>query len=156
MRRSASTDLLRRYWPLVLPIAYLLHLAEEWWGGEGLSAWTLRELGAQISPQRFVVINGILWPLFAVMTMLAIRYARMAWFLTSFGTLVATNATLHVLGSLVFMSYSPGVVTGVLLYLPLGGGAIVAGRSELPHRTFVIAVLLGFAAHAVVPLLAFV
>jgi hypothetical protein len=35
---------------------------------------------------------------------------------TSFGTVIVINAALHGLGTVVSSSYSPGLVTGLLLY----------------------------------------
>jgi hypothetical protein len=54
---------------LLLPVAFLLHLAEEWFGG--ISAWTLIALGNEISPERFMLINGIAFPIFVAGTVAA-------------------------------------------------------------------------------------
>ncbi len=145
-----------RWWPLMLPIAYLLHLLEEWFGGEGFASWTARALGAPVSPTRFIVLNGIVWPLFAILTVLAMRRPKLAWFLTTFGALIVINASLHVLGALATASYSPGLVTGLLLYLPFGGRAVADGLERLPHQTFVAAIVLAVAIHAIVAFIAFV
>ncbi len=145
-----------KWWPLLLPTAYLLHLLEEWFGGEGFASWTMRALGAPVSPTRFIVLNSIVWPLFAVLTLLAMRRPRVAWFLTTFGALIVINASLHALGSLATASYSPGLITGVLLYLPFGGIAVADGLQRLPHQTFVAAIALAVAIHAVVAFIAFV
>lgn len=146
----------RKWWPLFLPLSYLLHLCEEWWGGEGFAAWTERALGAPVSTTRFIVLNSIVWPLFAILTVLAMRRPKLAWFITTFGTIVLINAALHALGSLASWSYSPGLVTGVLLYLPFGAMAVASGLRELPPRTFITAVVLGFLVHAAVAVIAFV
>ena len=145
----------KRWWPLLLPASYLLHLFEEWFCGEGFAVWTERALGQPVSTTRFLILNGVVWPLFAVLTLAAIRRPSLAWFLTSFGTLVVINAVLHGLGSLASSSYSPGLVTGLLLYLPIGTFAIRRGLQQLPAGAFARAVFLGVAAHIVVALIAF-
>jgi uncharacterized protein with HXXEE motif len=145
-----------RWWPLLLPCAYLLHLAEEWWGGEGFVLWTARAaLGRQVSPTRFLVLNGIVWPLFAALTVAALRKPALAWFLTTFSTVVVVNAVLHALGSLATNSYSPGLLTGLLLYLPVGTYALVSGSRQLPPHTFALAVLGGILIHVLVAAIAF-
>lgn len=145
----------RRLWPVLLPLSYLLHLAEEWWGGEGFAAWTARAVGAPVSTTRFLVLNGIVWPLFTILTVVAIRRSELKWFLTTFGTIVLINATLHVLGTFVSSSYSPGLITGVFLYFPIGGLAVASGRRQLSSTSFGVAVLAGFIAHALVAVIAF-
>lgn len=145
----------RRGWPLLLPLAYLLHLAEEWWGGPGFAAWTLSALGREVSPTRFLLLNGVVWPVFAVMTAIASRRPSQAWFLTTFGTIVVVNAILHGLGSLASRSYSPGLLTGLFLYVPLGGHAVAAGARELAAPRFTLAVIGGLLAHALVAVVAF-
>ncbi|HEX9667955.1 MAG TPA: HXXEE domain-containing protein [Thermoanaerobaculia bacterium] len=153
--RPALSRRVRDSWPLLLPSAYLLHLAEEWWGGEGFASWTARALGRQVSPSRFLLLNGIVWPLFAVLTVMALRKPALAWFPTTFSSIVLVNGVLHALGSLATGSYSPGVVTGVLLYLPLGAYGLVVGRRRLPPRTFALAVLAGILVHVLVAVIAF-
>lgn len=55
-----------RLWPLLLPLGYLLHLAEEQWGGVGLAAWASGALSAPLTDARFLVINGVAWPIVLV------------------------------------------------------------------------------------------
>lgn len=145
----------RPWWLLLLPLSYLLHLAEEWWGGEGFAAWTARAVGSPVSTTRFIVLNSIVWPLFSVLTVAAILRQRLAWFPATFATVVVINTVLHGLGSLATASYSPGLITGVLLYLPVGIAALVHSRRVVTPRSFQLAVLLGFLIHAAVAVIAF-
>lgn len=78
-----------------------------------------------------------------------------AWFVVTFGTIVLINGTLHVLGSGGSASYSPGVITGLALYLPLGITTLRLGRTRSSAGTFWAAVLLGVAIHGVVAVVAF-
>lgn len=149
---SGSSTEPGRWWPLLLPAAYLIHLAEEWWGGVGFAAWTANALGRPVSETRFLVINGIALPILTVCTLIAVRSRSFRWFVISFGTLVLVNGILHLLGSLVTASYSPGVVSGSLVYLPLGALALRDGRTD---EGFGRAVALGIALHVVVAVIAF-
>lgn len=143
------------WWPLLLPFAYLCHLCEEWWGGVGFAAWTRQALGVEVSPARFLLLNGFVWPLFLVCTIAAIRAPRFAWFLVAFATIVVLNGSLHLLGTLAYSSYSPGLVTGVLLYLPIGGWVLVRSASRMSSGLFWLGVAMGLLFHAAVAAIAF-
>jgi hypothetical protein len=144
----------RPWWLLLLPAAYGVHLAEEWWAGEGFAAWTERLAGAPVSTTRFLILNGVVWPLFATLTVLAIVRGRPAWFPTTFATVVLINAALHLLGSLATATYSPGLASALLLYAPVGGAALAHGRRVAPESVG-RAVALGVAIHAAVVVIAF-
>jgi hypothetical protein len=143
------------WWLLLLPVSYLFHLAEEWWGGEGFAAWTARAVGSPVSPTRFILLNGFVWPLFFSLTIAAILRQKLAWFPAVFATVVLVNAALHILGSLATSTYSPGLVTGVLFYLPVGAAALVFSRRFAAPSAFRRAVLVGVLIHAVVGVIAF-
>ena len=138
---------------LLLPVAFLLHLAEEWFGG--ISAWTLVALGSEIRPERFALINGIAFPIFAIGTLAAYRHARMAWFGVTFAALLGLNAVLHTLATLGFGQYSPGTVTGLLLYVPLSAIVLRSSAARLSRPVFVKAVLFGVLLHGLVSFFAF-
>jgi hypothetical protein len=140
---------------LLLPLAFALHLAEEIWGGMGLPAWSASVLGAGISPARFLAINAVAWPLFALAMLLATRHARCAWFAVALASLLGLNGALHALATLAFATYSPGTLSGVLLYLPLSAWILRRMHRRLPRSTFVGAIVAGIALHAGVALLAF-
>lgn len=152
MSSSGSAHAARRWWPLLLPLSFLLHIGEEWWGG--FAVWTERALGMGVSTDRFIVLNGIGWPLFAVLTVVAVRQPSWWWFVTTFATLVVVNAVLHALASLATWTYSPGLITALCLYLPVGGFALLDGSRRRPRATFGWAVLLGVAIHAAVTAIA--
>jgi hypothetical protein len=145
----------RAWWLLLLPLSYLVHLAEEWWGGEGFAAWTARAVGSPVSTTRFLVLNGIVWPLFLALTIAAIVRPRLAWFPATFATVVLINAGLHALGALATASYSPGLISGLLLYLPLSLATLRAARRSLTPRSFAVAVLSGLLIHGLVAVIAF-
>jgi len=142
-------------WLLLLPAAYVAHLCEEWWGGPGFPAWTQATFGAEISPTRFLAINAIALPLFIAGTIGAVRNHRFALVAAAFSALFFVNGVVHLLASAAFGTYSPGTITGALLYLPLGGFALVSMSRLLPSPVFSRAVFAGIAAHALVSFVAF-
>ena len=139
---------------LLLPVAFLLHLAEEWFGG--ISAWTLIALGNEISPERFVLINGIALPIFVAGTVAAYYYPRMAWFSASFAALLGLNGVMHSLATLGLGLYSPGTVTGLLLYVPLSAIVLRASATQLSGTTLASSILFGVVIHGLISFLAFI
>lgn len=66
----------RPWWLSLLPLAFLAHIGEELWGGEGFVAWTGRLLASALSLPRYTVINAIGWSVFAGLTLLGITRAE--------------------------------------------------------------------------------
>ena len=90
-----------------------------------------------------------------VVSVVAIRArTSLAWLVATLAAILGINAALHLLGSLVTRTYSPGSITAAFLYLPL---VIYAFRQVLPRIARGIAlwaVGLGAAIHAGVMFLA--
>jgi hypothetical protein len=112
---------------LWLPAAAVaLHLCEEFaWPG-GFAAWY-----RQYPPGRHVLVSArFLFVVNAVFVALALLPPLLGptprgWaFWLVVATVAAVNACFHIIATVRTRSYSPGVVTGVVLYLPL---AIVGG-----------------------------
>jgi hypothetical protein len=142
-------------WGWLFPAAYAVHILEEWRGGEGFPAWVSRVMGAELSVERFLALNA--WAL-AGMTLgvvLTLVFRRMRWLLVGFGAVVVVNGFAHLAASAATRSYSPGVVSGALLWLPLGLCTLRAGRANLSRRDFGAGLAVGLLMHAVVTLLAF-
>ena len=139
---------------LLLPVAFLLHLAEEWFGG--ISAWTLIALGNEISPERFVLINGIAFPIFVAGSVAAYYFPRMAWFSAFLAAMLGLNGVLHTLATLGLGLYSPGTVTGLLLYLPLSVVVLRVSVTQLSRSVFASSVLFGVLIHGLISFLAFI
>ena len=77
------------------------------------------------------------------------------WLLVSFGTVVLINGAVHALASVVTVSYSPGLISGLLLYIPLGAITLGRARASVNRRTFRAGLIVGVLMHVVVVLLAF-
>ena len=138
-----------------MPLGYLLHLADEWWGGEGFVAWIERATGATVSPTRFLILNGIVWPLACALTIAAILRPKLSWFPLTFATVLLINAALHFLGTLYTATYSPGLVTALLFYLPFGIAALRRGLRTTVPGIYGWAVVSGFLVHGLVIVAAF-
>jgi hypothetical protein len=100
----------------------VLHILEEFaWPG-GFAAWyrSYRPyVAASLTTRFLVVMNAILLGVAFLLGWMGPSWSRglSVWLILA--ALLAANAIFHVRGVLTLRRYSPGVVTGVLLYLPL-------------------------------------
>ena len=135
---------------ILLPIALLLHQVEEWFWG--FPAWISAILDTNLSPERFLTINTLGLILFVFGALAALLSPHMAWLGVSLATLVGVNGLLHGVLSLVAGSYSPGTVTGLLLYVPLSAILLWSSVRRLSRPVFVGAVVFGILLHGLVTL----
>jgi hypothetical protein len=107
-------------WIWLFPLTYLVHIGEEYWAGGGFAPWIARTAGVHLTMGEFLVLNGIGWVVMTIGVALVNGSRRWRWVLTALGGIVLLNAVLHAIGSVVTRSYSPGLVTGLVLWIPLG------------------------------------
>lgn len=103
-----------------LPIAYLIHLVDEYFFGEGFSSWFSEVFGAGLSVSDFIIINTIG---LAAMILIVILYNKNLvsnFFIAAPGTTLFINGLVHIAASIITASYSPGTISAVIVYLPLG------------------------------------
>ena len=139
-------------WVWLFPLAYGLHIAEEYW--LHFPDWVSQLSQSFVSNTQFLVLNGGFWFLMVVSVVAIRARTSLAWLVATLATILGINAALHLLGSLVTHTYSPGSITAAFLYLPL---ALYAFREVLPRIARGIAlraVALGVAIHAGVMFLA--
>ncbi len=135
---------------ILLPVAVALHLAEEWFAG--LIDWASLVLDVNIEAERFLTINMIGLVLFVLGAAFAYREPRAAWISVSLAALVGVNAIAHTVLSVVVGSYSPGTITGLLLYIPLSVIIIRWAATHLSRGVVGGAILFGIGVHAVATL----
>ncbi|HEY9284048.1 MAG TPA: HXXEE domain-containing protein [Pyrinomonadaceae bacterium] len=142
-------------WGWLFPATYAVHIVEEWRGGEGFPAWWSRLTGVELSAERFLALNAYALAGMTLGVVLAALFRQMRWLLVGFGAVVLVNALAHVAASAATRSYSPGAISGALLWLPLGALTLAAGRKDLSRRDFGVGLAVGVVMHAAVTLLAF-
>ncbi|MBC8343049.1 MAG: HXXEE domain-containing protein [Bacteroidetes bacterium] len=136
----------------LLPVTLLVHQLEEYIGEFPL--WYSNLLNAQLSNQDFLVINGI--GLFAF-TVFAWSYFvnKNKLVLASLGVLVFVNGILHLLLSIFTFTYSPGTISGVVLFIPLGIIIFKRIMPSLRDQEKIIAIASGILVLFTVSLIAF-
>jgi uncharacterized protein with HXXEE motif len=98
-----------------------LHIFEEFaWPG-GFADWYRRYMPSRaksITPRFLIIINTLLLILcYDAGAAYSRSYGAVLWLAVA--ALLAGNAIWHIVGTLKTRSYSPGIVTGVALYLPM-------------------------------------
>jgi hypothetical protein len=140
-------------WNWLYPATYAIHLLEELWGGEGFTAWLARVAGVQLSAHKFLVWNALALSLTALGVWLASRYTRLRWLPLAYAVAFLLNALSHLAASLYTISYSPGLVSGLLLWLPLATLALLNSTRTLGRRARRAGLVVGLLMHAVVVML---
>jgi len=147
MRQTETARSLPRMWPLLFPLTYILHVAEEMWCGEGFPAWASRLSGVQLTPQRFLTLNAVALVVMFGMNLVAAVSVELRWLMIPFAAAVLLNGLAHTAGTVFSASYSPGLVSGLLVWVPLGFYTLRRSRGEFARATFWAAVALGLALH---------
>jgi hypothetical protein len=143
------------WWVIFLPIAFFAHICEEGLGGPGFPTWTQNTLRWGVSPARFVLMSSSGLLLMTVSVIAALRNRRVAWLAATVAAMITVNGLLHALATAAYSTYSPGTITGLLVFVPLGSVTLLSMSRRLPRREFVLATLGGVAFHAFVLFIAF-
>jgi hypothetical protein len=137
-------------WGWLFPATYALHILEELRGGEGFTAWLARVAGVELPARQFLVWNALALLSMTVGVWLARRYTRLRWLLLAYGVAFLLNALSHLAASLYTVSYSPGLLSSLLLWMPLGALALLRFTKTLSRRARRAGLLAGLAIHSVV------
>jgi hypothetical protein len=135
-------------WIWLFPATYLIHAMEEYWCGEGFYRWAVRIFGRELTPEQFITINSFGWLLMTGAVIVFRKTPSVRWVTIAFATVVFINGLAHLLGSILTWTYSPGVVSGLLLWVPLGAATFYRARGRVTRRSFVAGLLAGAAIHA--------
>lgn len=137
----------------LFPLTYVLHLTEEYWGGEGFPQWISRVAGTSFTEREFLVLNSFALVLMTFGAWLIYRNTW-RWLLVGLAGVVFLNGALHLVFSLLTWSYSPGLISGVLCWIPLGIVITYRQWHLATRRSFAIGLGIALGLHAIVSLLA--
>ena len=137
----------------LLPLAYGLHVLEEWFGG--FPEWVAQVVGSPLPRDGFIVVNAIAMVLAVAATRAATAREDYGWAGIAVATVLFVNAFSHMLGTAVTRSYSPGLLTAVVLYLPIAGLVLLRAGTQAAPAMFRRGLIAGFALHALVFVVAF-
>jgi hypothetical protein len=141
-------------WSWLFPLSYVIHIAEEYFGGEGYPAYILRLRGVHMSTARFLAAQSIGFVLVTIGIILARRLKFLPMMLVILGALVAGNALTHTVTALSIMSYGPGLFSSIFVWGPLGLATIIRYKRFIDdQRQYWIAIAIGVGINVVVGIL---
>lgn len=147
-------DRLAGAWTLLIPLSYGLHIAEELWGGESFYGWVSRLWDITFTREKFLALNAIAM-IVMVTAVAAVNVTPARVPLAALGFIMAFNGTLHAVASVATASYSPGVVTGVLVWIPFGVYTLRRCHAVLTAGELYGGMALGLLGHALISAVAF-
>lgn len=137
---------------ILLTVAVMLHVTEEFLFPGGFVDWYARLLPPKTLKKNntgfLVWINTLM--MFVCALALYFGNTGLGYTLWYFNAAIAAaNACFHLWGAIKLKAYSPGIVTGVLLYIPL----LIIGTQQLvcsgaiPLHKAIVAIVLGVGYH---------
>ncbi len=141
------------FWLWVFPITYLIHIAEEYWGGEGYPAYILRLRGVHMSTTRFLVAQSLGVVLITIGVILARRFKFPQMMLIILGAIVLVNGITHSVTALSIRRYGPGLWSSIFIWIPLGIFTLLRVKNEVGGRKYWIAIAIGVGVNVVVGIL---
>ena len=130
-------------WLWLFPATYVIHIAEEYWGGEGYVAYLYRLRGVRMSGTRFLVLQllGFIWMTGLVILSQLLNFRE--FMLALLGTITLLNGITHSVTAFSHRGYGPGLFSCVLTWIPLGLLTLIFIYGQMPIMHYVIAIACG-------------
>lgn len=148
---STGYDLFVKRWAWLVPAIYPLHMLEEYYGG--FYAWLARSIGTTPPPLQFPKLDTLFLAAMIAGVAAAMLKPFWRWLALIFALASALNGLTHLIAGIFTMSHSAGVITGAVLWLPLGGYILYLAYKGLQRKPFVLGVVGGIVLHLIVCLL---
>ena len=145
MTLSETSTHSRRLWIFVL--VYPLHILEEI-RGVGASH------GINLSLKQFFILSGAGCLLMVVGILVSLRFRFPHLFEIFFGTVFVLNGLSHIINSVAIRGYDAGVITGTLIFIPLGVTSLMRLRNSMRWPRYSAGVALGLVVQLIITLLA--
>jgi hypothetical protein len=150
---NAPSQAAVNFWLWVFPITYLIHVAEEYWVGEGYPAYILRLRGVHMSTTRFLVAQGVGVVLVTIGVILGRHFKFPRMMLIILGAIVLGNGITHTVTALSIMSYGPGLWSSIFIWMPLGLFTLLRFRNGVATKQYWTAIAIGVGVNVVVGIL---
>jgi hypothetical protein len=142
-------------WMWLFPVAYLFHILEEHWAD--FNGWVAELWQVESSDAYFLIWNFMALLGMTVSVCLVLKTKSWRWLILGFGWSVLGNGLLHLWASIRNPTYTPGVLTSLVCWLPLGVYTIWRARAtKMNARARVAGVIFGIVANIVILLFVFI
>jgi uncharacterized protein with HXXEE motif len=137
----------------LFPITYVIHIAEEYWLGEGYPAYILRLRGVHLSPARFWIAQsiGTILMIAGVIVARKLKFERVM--LVILATTALVNGLTHATTNAISGAYGPGLYSSILLWIPLGLASLLYVKSSVIRWKYWMAVAIGIAINGAVAII---
>src|SRR6266849_436449 len=142
---SSSFTGSRRPW--LFRLVYPLHILEDI---RGVGAFH----GINLSLKQFFILSCAACLLMVGAVLLSIRFRFPQLLEIFFGTVFVLNALSHITNCIVIRGYDAGVITGTLIFIPLGVTSLIRLRNSMGLGRYFAGVALGVAGQAIITVLA--
>jgi hypothetical protein len=138
----------------LFPVAYVVHVTEEFFGGAGLSLAPHRMEGVNLTPVQFILITcvGALLLLFGLL--IAKRRGFPHLLMIMLATIFLINGLRHIGATVRAGAYNPGTITSPLVLIPLGAWTLHWLWDDMSARRYSLGVALGAGIYLAITLLA--
>ena len=134
-------------WLWLFPLAYLLHIIEE-----GMSVGPLH--GINVSLKVFLILSTASWLLMICGVVLAQRFGFPQFMGVCLGATFFFNGLTHIINSLVYSRYDAGVISGTVIFIPLGLATLISLRNSMRRQRYIVGVLIGMVIQAIAVVIA--
>ena len=141
-------------WSWLFPLTYLIHVAEEYWGGEGYPAYIFKLRGVHLSNTRFLAAQSVGFVLVIVGILLARKFRFLPMMLVILGSMVAVNALTHTVTALSTLKYAPGLWSSIFVWGPIGIASMVRFKALIrKQKQYWLAIAIGAGINVVIGIL---
>jgi hypothetical protein len=119
---------------VLFPATFALHVTEEWLGG--FPSFMALVSGRTMSETVFLNVNGVYLALVVIAVAVAAIRSGFDWIYPGLATVILFNTATHLSGAAFVRAYSPGLVTALSLWIPLGTWVARSSWRRLPRPTF--------------------
>jgi hypothetical protein len=134
-------------WLWIFPLAYLLHVIEEF-RSVGPSH------GINVSLRTFLILSTVAWLLMTCGIVLAHRFGFPHFMGVCLGATVFLNGLSHIINSLVYDRYDAGLISGSVIFIPLGLATLINLRNSMRGQRYIVGLLLGVVIQAIALIIA--
>jgi len=131
-----------RNWLWLFPFAYFLHVVEEF-----RSVGPLH--GINVSIRNFLILSTAAWLMMTCGIVLAQRFGFPHFMGVCLGTTVFLNGLTHIINSLVYGRYDAGLISGSVIFVPLGLATLISLRNSMRRQRYILGVLVGVVIQAI-------
>ena len=134
-------------WLWIFPLAYLLHVIEEF-RSVGPSH------GINVSLRTFLILSTVAWLLMTCGIVLAHRFGFPHFMGVCLGSTVFLNGLSHIINSLIYGRYDAGLISGSVIFIPLGLATLISLRNSMRRQRYIVGLLLGVVIQAIALIIA--